>query len=121
MWLESWIDRKEINNDIQALLPYLTDKNIEVIERYTYQNSDENGRFFDRQSCGGYLFDDVKYKVFNFDTFEEEIRKGKRMDRIAMELDIPISAAWDIWKMLNMKKMRKILDELYEEFPAFEL
>ena len=113
IWLESWIDQKELNNDIITLLSFMDDTVIKVFNQYTYQNES----FFDRRSCGGHLFEDVEYEVFNPDTMEEETVKGKRMERICKDLDISVSAGWDIWKFLNMEKMQEVVDELYREFP----
>lgn len=113
IWLEDWIDSKQINNSLESLLPYMTEENIKVFNKYTYR--DEG--FYDRRSCGGYLFEDTTYKEFDIETLEEVERVGKRMDSICKELDIPISVGWDIWKILNKEKMKQVITRLNKEYP----
>lgn len=112
VWLEEWIE-KPLTNEIDSIIPYMTDEVIKTLDKYTYRNRN----FWDRQACGSFLYKETKMKVFDIDEMEYVIVKGKRMEKICKELDIPITIGWDIWKILNKDKMEEIIQELYEEYP----
>lgn len=112
IWLEEWME-KPLTNDINSIIPYMSDEVIERLSKYTYKNKNP----WDRQACGSFLFEETKMQVFDCDTLEYTVVNGKKMDSICQELDIPITVGWDIWKILNKDIMKKIVDELYEEYP----
>lgn len=112
IWLEEWITRP-LTNDLESIIPYMTDKVVTEFKKYTYKNKD----VYDRQACGSFLFEETKMKKFSIEDMDYVIIKGKRMDKICSDLDIPISIGWDIWKLLNFEVMKQIIQELYEEYP----
>ena len=112
IWLEEWLT-KPLTNEMDSILPYMSQEVVEEFKKYTYQNRN----FWDRQACGSILFEETKIKVFSIEEMEYIIVKGKRMDKICKKLDIPITIGWDIWKILNKEKMENIIQELYEEYP----
>lgn len=112
IWMEEWLDRP-LTNTLEAVIHYMTPNVVSEISKYTYRNKD----LFDRQTYGSYLFEEVKTKKFSIEEMEYTISYETRMSKICEELDIPITVGWDIWKILNKNKMRKIIKELYEEFP----
>lgn len=112
IWLEEWLE-KPLSNEIDSILPYMTNEVVKEFEKYTYRNNS----VWDRQACGSFLFEETKIREFDIEEFDYVIHTGKRMDKICKELDIPITIGWDIWKLLNKKVMRRIIQELYEEYP----
>lgn len=112
IWLEEWLE-KPLTNEMDAIIPYMTEDVISTLKRYTYQDKD----LFDRQACGSFLFEETEIKTFSIDDMDYVITKGKRMDKICKELDIPITIGWDIWKLLNKEIMKNVIQELYEEYP----
>ena len=112
IWLEEWLE-KPLTNNIESILPYMSEEVINRLGKYTYQNKN----FFDRQACGSLLYEETKMKVFSVDEMDYVITKGRKMEKICQELDIPITIGWDIWKILNKETMKKVIAELYEEYP----
>lgn len=112
IWLEEWL-QKPLTNELDSILPYMTNEVIDTLSKYTYMNKD----FYDRQACGSFLYEETKMKVFDIEEMEYVVTTGKRMDKLCQDLDIPITIGWDIWKILNKQIMQKIIEELYEEYP----
>ena len=112
IWLEEWLE-KPLTNDMDSIIPYMTDEVIGVFSKYTYKNNS----LWDRQACGSFLFEETKIKTFDIDEMDYVITTGKKMDKICEELDIPITIGWDIWKILNKEIMKQVIKELYEEYP----
>ena len=112
IWLENWLE-KPLTNELNAILPYMTQEVVDKFKKYVYQNKD----VWDRQACGSFLFEETKVKKFNIESLQYEVTNGKKMDAICAELDIPITIGWDIWKLLNKEIMREVIEELYEEYP----
>lgn len=111
-WLEEWLE-KPLSNDIQSIMAYMSDKVRCEISKYTYQAKDID----DRKTCGGYLYDEVKIKEFSIDDMDYVIREGKKMEEICLELEIPVTIGWDIWKILNKRIMEEEVKLLYRENP----
>lgn len=111
-WLEEWLT-KPLTNDLQTILPYMTEEVVSVMNKYTYQDRDLN----DRQACGAFLYEETKIKEFSIEEMDYVIRDGKRMEKICLELDIPITIGWDIWKILNKRLMKESIKILYREYP----
>lgn len=112
IWLEEWLE-KPLTNELDTIVSYMTDEVIDRLSKYTFKNRD----LYDRQACGSYLYEETKIKTFDINEMAIIVVKGKKMDQICKELDIPITIGWDIWKILNKDIMRRIIDELYEEYP----
>ena len=112
IWLEEWL-QKPLTNEMDAIVPYMTDEVTEEFKKYLYQN--KNMR--DREACGSYLYKETKIKEFSIDDMDYIIRDGTKMEDICKDLDIPITIGWDIWKLLNFEIMDQIVQELYEEYP----
>lgn len=112
IWLEDWIDKKTLTNELDSIVPFMTDEVINELSKYTYKDKS----LYDRQACGGYLFDETEFKEFSIEEMDYIIVKGKRMDKICKQLDIPITIGWDIWKILNKDIMQKVINRLYREY-----
>lgn len=112
IWLEEWLD-KPLTNTMEAIIHYMTPEVVDTLSKYTYKNKD----LFDRQAYGSLLFEEIKVRTFSIEEMDYVVYYEKRMNKICNDLDIPITIGWDIWKILNKNKMKKIIKELYEEFP----
>lgn len=112
IWLEEWIDKKILTNELDAIVPYMTEEVVTELSKYTYQNKN----VYDRDACGGHLFKDVLIKSYSMEEMDYVVTTGKKMDEICQKLDIPVTIGWDIWKIVNKQKMQKIINQLYREY-----
>lgn len=92
IWIEEWLDKYSITNDIDTILDYWDDIS-DIIDKFVYQGEHDHHKYLDRK------------------TFGDELYKGK-MKQISNIYDTPVTVCWDIWKIKTKKTFERILSEL---------